>query len=153
MSTNYLKQANSSKNVVFIVEDDEVYAKTLQGFLETRFSNKIEIFIFRIGELCLLELDRNPKIILMDYFLNSKYEEAQNGLEIIKRIKTQKPLTNIIVLSAQDKFKVAIELIKQYACEYIQKDQEDAFNKIEQLIKEIINHDNPSTFEKRASVI
>ncbi len=153
MSTNYLKQANSSKIIVFIVEDDEVYARTLKGFLQTRFSNKIDISIFRIGELCLLELNRNPNIIIMDYFLNSKYEEAQNGLEIIKRIKAQKPQTNIIVLSAQDKFKVAIELIKQYACEYVQKDQNEAFNKVAQLINEIINRINPPSFEKRASII
>ena len=73
----------------------------------------------------------------MDYFLNSKYEEAQNGLEIIKRIKTQKPKTNIIVLSQQKDFNVVLEVIRQYDCLYVQKDQE-SFSKIELFIKEIL---------------
>jgi len=122
------------EKTIFIVEDNEIYAKSLQIFIQSRFPKIKEIIIFKIGETCLMELHRNPSIVIMDYFLNSKYEEADNGLEIIKRIKTQKPQTNIIVLSAQEKFDVVIEAIKQYDCNYVQKDQE-AFNKVEQLIK------------------
>ncbi|OFX34488.1 MAG: hypothetical protein A2X08_10285 [Bacteroidetes bacterium GWA2_32_17] len=132
--TNFFKKITVCEKTIFIVEDNEIYAKSLQIFIQSRFPKIKEIIIFKIGETCLMELHRNPSIVIMDYFLNSKYEEADNGLEIIKRIKTQKPQTNIIVLSAQEKFDVVIEAIKQYDCNYVQKDQE-AFNKVEQLIK------------------
>lgn len=140
MFTNIFKRKTPGKNIVFIVEDNDVYARSLQGYLQTRFPNIKEIKIFRIGELCLLELHRNPNIVIMDYFLNSKYKDANNGLEIIKRIKTQKPQTKIIVLSAQENFDIAIEAINLYDCSYVQKDLE-AYNKIEILIKEIVNRE------------
>jgi DNA-binding NarL/FixJ family response regulator len=135
-----------TKEIIFIVEDNEVYAKSLQTFIQTRFPNIKGIKIFRIGEMCLMELHRNPSIVIMDYFLNSKYEEAENGLEIIKRIKAEKPETNIIVLSAQENFNVILEAIKEYDCNYVQKDKE-AFSNIEQLIKAIFNRKKTTAFE------
>lgn len=138
MLTRFLEKFSQSNKIIFIVEDNEVYAKSLKMFIQTRFPNIKEIIIFNIGETCLLEMRRNPNIVIMDYFLNSQYEEAHNGLEIIKRIKEQKPKTNIIVLSAQEKFNVVLEAIKQYDCNYVQKDHE-AFNKVEQLINVLFN--------------
>jgi DNA-binding NarL/FixJ family response regulator len=82
----------------------------------------------------------------MDYFLNSKFKPAYNGLETIKRIKAPMPQTDIIVLSSHEKNDDIKEAIKQYDCSYVQKDQ-DAFNKVEQLIKEIFNRKNSPVFE------
>jgi DNA-binding NarL/FixJ family response regulator len=105
----------------------------LQGFLLTHFPD-IKIKLFPVGETCLMKMHLNPDVVIMDYFLNSKYGEAQNGLEIIKRIKKQNPQTNIVVLSAQDNYTVVLDAIKQYGCFYVQKD-ETAFDKVQQLIK------------------
>ncbi len=137
---------NPIKKLIFIVDDNEVYAKSLQTFIQTRFRNRVEIKLFRVGEMCLMEMHRNPSIVIMDYFLNSKYEEAHNGLEIIKRIKVLKPQTNIILLSAQEKYNVSSEAIKKHDCSYVQKSQE-AFNKVEQLLTEIFHYKNPLKFE------
>jgi two-component system, OmpR family, response regulator len=125
-----------NKLTVFIVEDDAVYAKILQGFLITRFPD-LKIKIFPLGETCLMKLNLNPDIVIMDYFLNSKFDEALNGLEIIKRIQAHNPLINIIVLSAQDKYNVVLDAIKEYNCFYVQKSTE-AFDKVEQLINNFI---------------
>ena len=122
-----------NKISVFLVEDNNIYAKSLQGFLITHFPD-IKIRLFPVGETCLMKMHLNPDVIIMDYFLNSKYGEAQNGLEIIKRIKEQNSQTNIVVLSAQDNYTVVLDAIKQYGCFYVQKD-EGAFNKVLQLIK------------------
>jgi two-component system OmpR family response regulator len=132
---------------IFIVEDNDVYAKSLQAFINSRFPNIKEIEIFRLGELCLAELHRNPNIIIMDYFLNSKFEEAHNGLEIIKRIKAQNLYSKIILLSAQEKINVALAAIEHYNCSYVQKDQK-AFNNVAQIIEKIYNHKNPPPFER-----
>jgi two-component system, OmpR family, response regulator len=143
MSTNYFKRVNPSEKIIFIVEDNEVFAKSLQSYLQNRCPDIKEIKIFRIGEMCLLEMQRNPGLVIMDYFLNSKYEDAHSGLEIAKRIKAQKPQTNIIMLSVQKNVNVILESIKQYDCLYVQKDEE-AFAKIEQIVKEIFESENKS---------
>ena len=145
MFTKFIEKLYPDKNIIFIVEDNEMYAMSLQGFLQTRFPDIKEIKIFRIGELCLMELNRSPSIVIMDYFLNSKYKDADNGLEIIKRIKAQKPQTNIIVLSSQEDFNVVLDSIKQYDCIYVQKNH-DAFNKVEQFINELFNRKNLPVF-------
>ena len=118
---------------VYIVEDNDVYAKSLQSFLFSRFP-KIETKIFPIGETFLLKLNQNPDVVIMDYYLNSNFGEAQNGIEIIKNIKILNPKTNIIVLSSQENYEVVLAAIKEYGCFYVQK-EEGAFDKVAQLIK------------------
>ncbi len=127
---------------IFIVEDDEVYAKTLRGFIVSRFL-EANIKIFPVGETSLLKMSIHPDIVIMDYFLNSKFAEAMDGLEIIKHIRSQSPKTNIIVLSSQDKYDVVLKAIKEYNCFYVQKGPQD-FTRVEQLIKSFIYH-NKST--------
>lgn len=137
---NFFKKIMPDKRNIFIVEDNEVYAKALQTFIQNRFPNIKEIKIFRIGEMCLLELHRNPTIVIMDYFLNSKYAAANNGLEIIKRIKSVKPKTEIILLSIQKNVNVVLLAINRYDCIYIQKNNM-AFGNIENFINEILNRE------------
>lgn len=138
MFYKFFKKINAFKRTIFIVEDNDVYAKSIKTFIQIHFPDVEEIKVFHIGEMCLLEMNRNPSIVIMDYFLNSKYTEAHNGLEIIKRIKAAKPKTEIIVLSIQNDFHVVLETIKQYDCFYIQKDRE-AFNNLAKSIKEIFS--------------
>jgi DNA-binding NarL/FixJ family response regulator len=121
---------------IFIVEDNILYANTLRGFLKTNFPN-VKIKIYHTGEMFLAELFLKPDIVIMDYFLNSKYDEALNGLEIIRQIKNQNPDTHIIVLSIQEKYSVIIKAIALYQCSYVQKDNE-AFNKVAELINDLI---------------
>ena len=92
--------------------------------------------IFPVGETCLDELHWNPDLIIIDYFLNSKYHDAQTGLETIKEIRTKKAEVNIIVLSAQNDIGVMLETVKTYQCSYVNKDVL-AFEKIEEILKEI----------------
>lgn len=144
--SKYFKKANPDKKVIFIVEDNEVYAQTLSNYLEESFPNLLKIKTYSIGEMCLPDIERKPFIVIIDYFLNSKYEKASNGLEIIKRIKSIKPHTNIIVLSVQQDFSVIIDAIRQYDCMYVQKDAE-AFKKVQQLVTDIFNSEKPKIFE------
>jgi len=144
--TKFFNRKSPAEKIIFIVEDNELYAKTLKTFLQNRFIDIKEIKIFSIGEMCITELHRKPGIVIMDYFLNAKYEEAQNGLEIIKQIKLLMPKTNIIVLSNQTNVSVILESIKQYDCLYVQKDEE-AFDKVEKFIKDIFNRESSSDSE------
>ena len=136
---NFLKKLVSPSSVktkvIFIVEDNPAYAKTLEAFLKNKFPDVNEVKVFPVGEVCLMELHRNPTVIVIDYFLDAKYADAETGLEIIKKIKAKKPQTNIIILSSQKGLDVTHEAIKKYDCSYVTKD-EKAFNKVESLIRE-----------------
>lgn len=140
---NFLKKLFKSKlqksGIVFIVEDNPVYAKTLEMFLQSSFSEIKEIKTFPVGETCLLELHRNPDFIMMDYILDTKYFDAATGLEIIKQIRAQTPEINIILFSMQNDIEVVHEAIKKYNCSYVSKD-EQTFDRIEEIIKEIYTH-------------
>lgn len=80
--------------------------------------------------------EKNPDIIIIDYFLDSKYYDAETGLEIIKQIRTEKPEVNIIVLSSQEDIDVVLEMVKKYNYSYVKKDGE-AFKKIGEIVTEI----------------
>lgn len=141
MDTQSAKRPLTGDKTIFIVEDNGIYAKSLQAFIQSHFHNITEAKIFNIGEMSLMEMHHKPIVIIMDYYLNSKYAEAHNGLEIIEVIKTHHPETNIIVLSSQTDSNIILEAINKFDCFYVHKDQE-AFNKIELYINQIINNDS-----------
>lgn len=120
---------------IFIVEDNPVFAKILKTFLISKFSDVKDIVIFPVGEICLMELHRNPAAIIIDYFLDTKYDDAETGLETIQQIKAQKSSANIILLSARKKEEIPLETIKNYNCHYVEKN-EQAFSNVEHLIRQ-----------------
>lgn len=122
--------------LVFIVEDNKPYAETLKVFLGAEVPAIEEMKLFPVGETCLLELKKNPDIIIIDYFLDSKYYDAETGLEIIKQIRTEKPEVNIILLSSQEDIDVVLEMVKKYNCSYVKKDAE-AFEKVGEIVADI----------------
>lgn len=130
-----LNQKADKTGIIFIVEDNLIYAKTLEAFLKSTFPHTKEIKIFSVGETCLLEIHRNPDLIIIDYFLNTKYPDAETGIEIIKKIRDKKPEMNIIVLSSQKDIYVALATVEVYQCSYIKKDSQ-AFDRIEEIIKD-----------------
>jgi two-component system OmpR family response regulator len=143
------EKGKPDRGLLFIVEDNNVYARLLKVIIQTRFPEIKTVEIFPVGELCLAELDRNPAIIIMDYFLNTSYseeDEKHNGLSIIKRIRSKNPHTNILLLSNQKNMEIALDAIEQYGCSYVQKGN-DAFNKVEVFIRAVINHKIPPAFE------
>lgn len=137
---NFIKKLFKSKprrsGIIFIVEDDTLYAKTLSAFIKTKFPDIKEVKIFPVGETCLMELHRNPDAIIVDYFLNTKYADAETGMQTVKQIRAQKLNTTIILLSAQNEIDVVLEAVKTYQCKYIKKD-EQAFDRVEEIIKKI----------------
>ncbi len=138
---SFLKNLFTSKptktGIVFIVEDATMYAKTLAAFVKSTFPQIKEVTIFPVGETCLTELDKNPDAVIIDYFLDSRYEDAETGLEIIKKIRATYPKLNIIVLSSQKDLSVVREAMITYHCSYVKKD-EKAFDYVGELLKEIV---------------
>lgn len=118
--------------LIFVVEDNTLYAKSLEVFLRTKFEN-IEVKLFPVGELALDNLHMKPDFIVIDYFLDSQYDDAEDGFSILIDIKAKDPKAKVIILSAQQDIKVALA-IKDSGSMYVVKDQ-DAFENIAALIK------------------
>jgi ActR/RegA family two-component response regulator len=134
---NLFEPKTKKTGIIFIVEDNTAYAKTLAAFIKATFAEIKEIKIFPVGETCVTELDMHPDLIIMDYFLDSKYTDAETGLEIIKQIRAEHPEMNILLLSGQKDMGVALETVRTYKCSYVQKNEE-AFERVEEIIKEIV---------------
>lgn len=122
-----------SPGLIFIVEDNTIYAKTLELFLLDKFPG-VKIKVFPVGEICLDNLHLNPDVIIMDYQLNTKYFDAADGLEMVQKIKDSNPNVNIIVLSAQENIKIAVKAMTEMKTHYVSKD-ENAFEKVAEHIK------------------
>lgn len=133
----FFKKIFLRKKIIFIVEDNKLYSKSLQGFLTTRFP-LIKVEIFSNGESCLMELHKNPQVIIMDYLLNTDDNNAADGLSIIQKIKSTSSKTNVILLSAQTELDVFVKAISVYGCTYLRKD-EHAFKKVELFIKGVFH--------------
>lgn len=107
---------------IFIVDDDELFITSLKDLVKKMFKSEINIQTFSTGEGCLNNFQNPPDLIILDYFLNSNFPDAMNGLKVLKKIKERSPETKVIMLSAQDKMEVAVKLIQFGAYDYIIKD-------------------------------
>lgn len=125
---------SAAKYKIFLVDDDKMLLSALKHRLA---GNKMyDISCFYTGEECLKSMHYNPAVVVLDYYLNNKYENAMNGVEILKKIKAEHPLTRVIMLSSQEDADVTSATITQGAYDYVQK-SDSAFLKIENMIKNI----------------
>jgi two-component system OmpR family response regulator len=121
---------------IFLVEDNEVYLKTLETKLKEQINHNTEIRSFTSGEDCLKNMNMKPKIVVLDYFLDGSSPNAMNGLDVLKKIKKMDPDTMVLMLSNQDNIQVATDTMKYGAFDYVSKN-ENAFLRVENAIKNI----------------
>ena len=123
--------ANASKRYLFLVDDEPIQNEMLKDYLNERFL--YEVKVFDNGEDAMQSMHLNPEIVVLDYHLSSHNKDAKNGVEILKAIKDQHPMVQVIVLSGQDKISVAVDTMKYGAYDYVVKG-ESAFSRIENVI-------------------
>lgn len=120
---------------IFIVDDDQMQSSMLQDYL-SKYST-FNIHVFGSGEECLKNLSLDPQIVFLDYNFDKAGKDAMNGVEILKEIKAQKPNTEVVMISGQDRIDVAVNTMKYGAFDYIVK-SESAFHRSENVIFNII---------------
>ncbi len=114
---------------IFIVEDDAFYANLLKNEIVKNRLGKVESF--STGEAFMDNLFKMPDIVLLDHNLGS-----MEGVDILKKIKSINPNIQVILLSAQEKMRIAITSLKYGAYDYVEKN-DFAFDRIKALIKRI----------------
>ncbi len=124
----------NNDRIIFLVDDDTMQLQMLKDYLDDRYEMKL--VTFTTGEDALNNMHLHPEIVILDYHLMSKEKTAENGIEILKKMKEVFPPANIIMLSGQDKISVAVECMKNGAYDYVVK-SESAFMRIENLFRNI----------------
>jgi DNA-binding NarL/FixJ family response regulator len=119
---------------IFIVDDNEMFTQMLSDHLTK--NPKYKISVFHTGEECINNLFQNPDLIILDYYLNDVSSNAADGLEILLEIKKYDERIQVIILSSQEHYGVALQTIARGASLYVMKD-DHAFKKIDHFLKEL----------------
>ncbi len=102
---------------IFIVEDDEVFAKILKHHLSLNPDYEVEIFTN--GKSFLKNLYKNPSAITLDFYLPD-----MSGMEILNKVKEFNPELPVVIVSGQQDISTAIELLKKGIYDYVLKDED-----------------------------
>jgi two-component system OmpR family response regulator len=128
---------NENKIIIFLVDDDALFLKSLEiQFLE---HGNFDIETFATGELCIKNLNKNPDVVILDFHLDGIDKTAMNGLATLDEIKKFNSEIPVIMLSSQDKIDVAISCMHHKAFDYIVK-SETAFVRLQKAISTIFKY-------------
>ena len=107
------------QKLIFIVDDDQV----INALIVKRFSSEgLRVEAFTYGEECLKALEKNPDLIILDYYFVNGDHKVMNGIEVLDKIKELKPQTPVIMLSGQDKGEIVLEFARKGIADYVIKD-------------------------------
>ncbi|MCC6635242.1 MAG: sigma-54-dependent Fis family transcriptional regulator [Chitinophagaceae bacterium] len=110
-----MKEPRSFK--IFIVEDDLWYSSMLSYTLS--LNPDYQIKKFESSKTFIAALHEKPDVVSLDYSLPDA-----TGEDVLDKIKELSPETRVIVISGQEDVKVAINLLKKGAYDYIVKDED-----------------------------
>lgn len=111
----HMKNAQAFK--IFIVEDDLWYSSMLEYYLSLNPDYAIQKF--DTAKSFLAKLHERPDVVTLDYSLPD-----MNGDQLLKQIKETSPETRVIIISGQEDIKVALDLVKKGASDYLVKDED-----------------------------
>jgi two-component system, OmpR family, response regulator len=109
----------NDQKLIFIVDDDPF----INMLVVKRFTSagyRLEAFAY--GEECLNALNKNPDLIILDYYFVKNDHKVMNGMEVFDKIKELKPELPVIMLSGQEKGEIVLELARKGIDDYIIKD-------------------------------
>lgn len=109
----------SKQKLIFIVDDDPF----INMLVVKRFTGDgYNLEAFEYGEDCLKALDKDPDLIILDYFFVNNDRQVMNGMEVFDKIRETKPDIPVIMLSGQEKGEIVLELARKGIDDYIIKD-------------------------------
>jgi CheY-like chemotaxis protein len=127
----------SKRKLLFVVDDDPFITQ----LIVKRFnSDEYLVEPFEYGEDCLKAMDKNPDLIILDYFFFKSGAKVLNGMEIFDKIKESNADTPVIILSGQDRGDIVLELARKGIDDYVIKDN-SLIDNLLTAIKEILGTD------------
>lgn len=129
----------SKRKLIFIVDDDPF----INQLVIKRFnSEEYLVEPFEYGEECIDALERDPDLIILDYYFFKPGIRVMNGMEIFDMVREKKPEVPVIMLSGQNKGDVVLEMARKGIKDYIIKDN-SLIKNLERALSEIFGNDNP----------
>lgn len=118
---------------IFIIDDNVYYANLTKVHLIKSGYEKDNITIFESGDTAINNIkDSIPDFIILDQVLSSN---GLNGDDVLKIVNRDFPHVKTIVVSGQEDVKIATELMKLGAFDYIVKNEMTFFNLDNTMIK------------------
>jgi len=115
--------------LIYIVEDEKFFSNIAAQMLRSMgYNNAVQYYN---GNDCKNNLYKNPDIIILDHLLGD-----QNGIDILREIKSTNPNIDVIFLSGQEELQVAVDSLKYGAFDYVTKD-EACFDKLKASLEKL----------------
>ena len=130
---------NTKKRInIFIVDDNNIFSVALKAYIENTFDEMVtNIYLFETGEKCMENfMEIMPELVILDYNLNSKCPNAEDGLQILDKIKINNFKTSVIMLTSNDHIDIALKSFHHGVSDYVVK-TENQFKLINESISKI----------------
>lgn len=106
--------------LIFFVDDDKMMLNLMEYTFKCR--EGFDVKSFYSGEECLENLQLNPSLIVLDYYLGEGESTAMSGLDTLKKITERNSHIPVVILS-REKDKALITKFLQFgAMRYVVKD-------------------------------
>ena len=114
---------------ILVVDDEKSICETLHIL----FKDEYKVITTQSGEQALKLLEEKPDLIILDILM-----PEMDGIEVLKRIKGFDPQIAVVMLTAVNKVKTAVEAMKFGAIDYITKPFE--VEEVRLIVKRIIDY-------------
>ncbi|WP_126969445.1 sigma-54-dependent transcriptional regulator [Gynurincola endophyticus] len=102
---------------IFILDDDAFFVKALAHFLNLNPDNTVKPFLD--AKSLFANIHEQPDVITLDYQM-----PGMDGAQVLKKIRSINENIKVIVISSQEKVKVAVELLNNGAYDYLVKGED-----------------------------
>jgi len=105
-----------SKDLKFFIVDDDIFYLNMVDQILRDFGYR-DIQLFENGIDCLSEIHETPDVVFLD--LNM---DIYSGYEVLRKIKSVDQDIFVVMISAQEEIRTAVDSLKHGAFDYLQKD-------------------------------
>ncbi|MCA0429890.1 MAG: response regulator [Bacteroidetes bacterium] len=130
---------------IFVIDDDPIFLNSIKEKF-SKLSN-YTFFYFNSGEQALLEAYKKPDLVFVDYYLDSKFPDAENGFRIINSFKVLLPNSKLTLISSSTNVNLINEIKALANVNYIHKNT-NVYNEIKQVILEYKPAKNTNFFKR-----
>lgn len=132
-----MKVQNSSNSIVYVVDDDEVFAATISAYLRNR--GLIAREFYNVNDCMQALKNERPSLIISDYDFSLNDEElSTNGFRFYSWVKKVYGNIPFIVFSGQQDGALVLSMVREGIRHYIMKDK-SMFAELEESLKEILS--------------
>lgn len=108
------------EKLIFFVDDDKMMLNLMEYTFKCR--DGFEVKSYFSGEDCIENLNLNPLLIVLDYYMGTEGENTMTGLDTLRKINSLKKDISVIILSREKDRATIAEFIKEGAMKYVIKD-------------------------------